>query len=239
MLGCSAEYAPPAPQHSPSSSSSTSSDVRREHRAHVLVGVLHVAQVARVLDGDQYGERRRRPRAAVEPRRQPLVHVEDARRERTRRRWCRAGGRSPSARRRSRPSRRGSARRRASTRIDAAASAARRRGARRGRAARRSSRRPCRAARRRHRSRLEHRERGARARGRCHASITQPVNSHTSVPVARAALGAAAAAGRPKRGDAPRHEVERAAPAASAGEPASSSRWWPSDVGSRALPPRR
>ena len=55
--------------------------------------------------------RRRRRRQAVDPLGQPLVDVEDAGAEPPRLVACRAGGRSPSAPRRSRPSRRGSARR--------------------------------------------------------------------------------------------------------------------------------
>ena len=85
------------------------------------VGPLDVAQVAGVLDDDR-GQASRHRRQAVDPLGQPLVDVEHAGAEAAAPRPCRAGGRSPSARRRSRPSRPGSARRRGTRRMTRLAS---------------------------------------------------------------------------------------------------------------------
>ena len=71
---------------------------------------------------------------------------------------------------------------------------------------------------------------------RCQASITHPVKSHTSVPVAASGGWRTRQAGQAQ---APRHEAQARWATASALEPASSSRWWPSAAVREALPPRR
>ena len=95
-----AAYAPPAPQHRPSSSVSTQVVGGREHGAHGAVRPLHVAEVARVLHDDRVASGRRGAAAAAAVD-EPLREVADPRRERARLGACRAGGRSPSSPRRS------------------------------------------------------------------------------------------------------------------------------------------
>ena len=112
--GCSTAYAPPAPQHSPSSSVST-----QRVRAARAPSAPRRARAARGGDGTDPA---RRPscRSARSGERallgDPLGEVAHPGAERLAPRRCRAGGRSPSSPRRSRRCRRRSARRRASTR---------------------------------------------------------------------------------------------------------------------------
>ena len=91
---------------------------RRQHGAHRAVGVLHVAQVARILDHDDL--RRWRAAAAGRLRDDPLREVAHTRARTHAPRRCRAAGRSPSSPRRTRRCRRRRRRRPASTRSRAA-----------------------------------------------------------------------------------------------------------------------
>ena len=142
--------------------------------------------------------RRRHRRQSVDPLGQPLVDVEDAGAEAPGRRPSRAGGRSPSGRAaagRVDQDRRVAGHRRHHPRGQRAAPAGR---GRRGRAARHSSRRPGPGGR--HRAPVASSTwMVATCVGRCHASITQPVNSHTSVPLARSGGRRSGRRGRPRR----------------------------------------
>ena len=229
--GCSAEYAPPAPQQGPR---------RRARRRRRTARARCAPAGGPAARGAGGTDPARRPRtasgrgrgSAIERGAEPLVDVADTRRERARRRRCRAGGRSPSAPRRTRRSRRGSARRRASTpsRVRRARRRRREPGVDVQRAAAVAA--LARAARRRRRPRPRTRI-AAACTARCQASITQPVKSHTSLPVAlerRLRRSGRRAAGRARFGtrSGPLGRGERAV------EPASSSRWWPSGCDSRA-----
>ena len=117
---------------------------------------------------------------------------------------CRAGGRSPSARPRIRPSRRRSARRRASTAITRRASrlaVVGEPGVHVQRAAAVAA-----PSGQRHAApgAAEHPASTAACTCRCHASMTQPVNSHTSLPVGSSGARRSGQLGRgaPRRGSA-------------------------------------
>ena len=237
--GCSAEYAPPAPQHSPSSSSSTSCDVRLQHRAHRQVGALHVAQMARVLDRDAIETRARRAAAArrmrgashsctswtraakrlglrraeqvavVLQRRAASGGVDDDRRVAGHRRHHASGEPSGVVGE-------------AGVHVQRAAAVAA----------------LCRAARRRT-GRGRAPGSTAACTWRCHASITQPVNSHTSLPVGSSGERRSGQLRHAEaRRDALRNEMSRCATASTV-DPASRSRWCPSAFIAEPLPPRR
>ena len=184
--GSSAAYAPPAPQHRPSSSVSTQPVRGREHGADRAVRLLHVAEVARVLHDDASRPVSRSASGGCVG--EPLREVAHPRRERAR--LGRAEQAAVVLHRRAAARAVDDDRRVAGHRRDHAPreSARLRRHGPRARAARRSSRRrgPASTG---ARAGARMTVSAARCTSRCHASMTHPVNRYASASRRRRASG--------------------------------------------------